>query len=81
MRLFTALDLPGEVVKNLESFVARLKPSARIQWSPPANLHVTTKFIGEWPEARLGELQKALGGDPGASGYRSDDRRSRILPK
>jgi 2'-5' RNA ligase len=43
----------------------RLKPAARIQWSPPANLHVTTKFIGEWPEARLGELKTVLEGLPG----------------
>ncbi len=60
MRLFTALHLPGEVVHNLESFVARIKPTARIHWSPPANLHVTTKFIGEWPHDRLPELQIAL---------------------
>jgi len=60
MRLFTGLDLPGEVVGNLEALVARLKPTARIQWSPPANLHITTKFIGEWPEERLPELQAAL---------------------
>lgn len=64
MRLFTALDLPGEAVRNLEAFVARLKPAARIQWSPPANLHVTTKFIGEWPEARLPDLQSALAAIP-----------------
>jgi len=60
MRLFTALDLPGEVVRNLEALVARLKPAARIHWSPPANLHITTKFIGEWPDERLPELQIAL---------------------
>jgi 2'-5' RNA ligase len=62
MRLFTALDLPAAVVRNLEDLLARLKPSARIQWSPPANMHITTKFIGEWPEERLGELEAALAG-------------------
>jgi RNA 2',3'-cyclic 3'-phosphodiesterase len=64
MRLFTGLDLPGEVVRNLEALVARLRPTARIHWSPPANLHVTTKFIGEWPEQRLPELQAALAALP-----------------
>jgi 2'-5' RNA ligase len=64
MRLFTGLDLPAEVVGNLEELLRRLKPSARIHWSPPANLHVTTKFIGEWPESRLGELTGALAGMP-----------------
>jgi RNA 2',3'-cyclic 3'-phosphodiesterase len=61
MRLFTGLELPGEVVRSLEGLVGRLRPTARIQWSPPANLHITTKFIGEWPESRLGELKAALG--------------------
>jgi 2'-5' RNA ligase len=64
MRLFTGLDLPGEVVRNLEALVTRLHPIARIHWSPPANLHVTTKFIGEWSEDRLPELQAALAGLP-----------------
>jgi RNA 2',3'-cyclic 3'-phosphodiesterase len=65
MRLFTGLDLPGDLVANLEELLRRLKPAARIHWSPPANLHVTTKFIGEWPEARLGELKAALAALPG----------------
>ncbi|MCX6626784.1 MAG: RNA 2',3'-cyclic phosphodiesterase [Candidatus Solibacter sp.] len=65
MRLFTGLDLPGEVVANLEELLRRLKPAARIRWSPPANLHVTTRFIGEWPDERLRELKAALAGLPG----------------
>jgi 2'-5' RNA ligase len=64
MRLFTGLDLPGDLAANLEELLRRLKPAARMQWSPPANLHVTTKFIGEWPEERLGELKAALAGLP-----------------
>src|SRR5579884_2491547 len=50
MRLFTGLDLPAEIVGNLKSLLRRLQPEAPINWSPPENLHVTTKFIGEWPE-------------------------------
>jgi 2'-5' RNA ligase len=65
MRLFTALDLPAEVAGNLEDLLRRLRPTARIHWSPPANLHITTKFIGEWPEARLEELKLALMSMPG----------------
>jgi 2'-5' RNA ligase len=60
MRLFVGLDLPAEAIRNLERLLDHLKPSARIAWSPPANLHITTKFIGEWPEARLPELTAAL---------------------
>jgi 2'-5' RNA ligase len=60
MRLFTGLDLPAEVVRNLEQLLQRLRPTARIHWSLPGNLHITTKFIGEWPEKRLDELKTAL---------------------
>jgi RNA 2',3'-cyclic 3'-phosphodiesterase len=65
MRLFVGLDLPAELVRSLDGLLAELRPTARIQWSPPANLHITTKFIGAWPEARLPELTEALAAIPG----------------
>jgi len=52
--------LNPSVDRNLERLFERLRPTARIYWSLPANLHLTTKFIGEWPEERLGELKAAL---------------------
>lgn len=61
MRLFIGIDLPPDVIANLEDLLQRLKPAAQINWSPPRNLHITTKFIGEWPEERLAELKTALG--------------------
>jgi len=60
MRLFTGLDLPLEVIRALDALLDKLRPTARIKWSPPANLHITTRFIGEWPEERLPELRAAL---------------------
>lgn len=60
MRLFTGLDLPGEVETQLDRLLKELRPKAHINWSPVANLHITTKFIGEWPEAQLPELISAL---------------------
>jgi RNA 2',3'-cyclic 3'-phosphodiesterase len=62
MRLFTAIDLPAEVIFRLERLLSALRPEAPIHWSPLDNLHITTKFIGEWPESRLEELDKALAG-------------------
>src|SRR5438067_165851 len=62
MRFFTAIDMPEDVLRNVEILLDRLKPTARIKWSPPSNLHITTKFIGEWPEDRLPELNGALAG-------------------
>ncbi len=62
MRLFTAIDLPEEMLDRLREFLARLRHSAKLRWSEPENLHVTIKFIGEWPEARIEELKRALTG-------------------
>ncbi|HVN05564.1 MAG TPA: RNA 2',3'-cyclic phosphodiesterase [Bryobacteraceae bacterium] len=64
MRLFTGLDLPAEVIANLHHLLDQLRPTARIKWSPPENLHITTRFIGEWPQERLDELKAALAGMP-----------------
>ena len=61
MRLFTAIDLPSEILLRLERLISALRPEALIKWSPLDNLHVTLKFIGEWPEARLPELDEVLG--------------------
>src|SRR5262249_40717769 len=60
MRLFIGLDVPPDVVGKLEALLDRLRPAARINWCAPSNLHITTKFIGEWPEERLDELKTAL---------------------
>lgn len=60
MRLFTGVDVPYPMRRNLELLLELLRPTARISWSPLANLHVTTKFIGEWPRERLDELKTAL---------------------
>ena len=60
MRLFVGLDLPANIKSNLGKLVDSLRPTAKMRWSPVANLHITTKFIGEWPEARLDEMKAAL---------------------
>jgi RNA 2',3'-cyclic 3'-phosphodiesterase len=69
MRLFAAIDIPAEVRENLRQFVARLKPFAKLNWSPVDNLHITTKFIGEWPEDRLGQMKAALSKAAGTGGF------------
>ena len=60
MRLFTAIDLSPEMREKLAAFLAKLRPLAKLRWSPVENLHITTKFIGEWPEARIEEMKTAL---------------------
>lgn len=60
MRLFTAIDIPPPVRSRLSALLDLLRPAAKLRWSPVENLHVTTKFIGEWPDQRLGEMHDAL---------------------
>jgi 2'-5' RNA ligase len=64
MRLFTAIDIPADLTEAMRSFVNRLRPTAKIGWSPVENLHITTKFIGDWPEHRLDEMKNVLGSVP-----------------
>ena len=60
MRLFVAIDIADGVRENLRALIDRLRPAARLSWSRVDNLHITTKFIGEWPEAKLDEMKRAL---------------------
>ncbi len=60
MRLFTGIALPEPILERLERVLARLRPTAQLRWSPVENLHITTKFIGEWPDERLSEVHQAL---------------------
>ncbi len=62
MRLFTGIEIPDEIKNRLEVLIEHLRPNASLKWSPVYNLHITTKFIGEWPSGRLDELKGALRG-------------------
>src|SRR6476661_8407457 len=64
MRLFTGIEIAPGVMANLLGLLERLRPAANINWSPPQNLHITTKFIGEWTDGRLLELKAALANVP-----------------
>ena len=74
MRLFTGIDLPEDVMDVLERLLARFRPAAHLKWSPAYNMHVTARFIGEWPEARLPELNDALAKVPPRPAIRVDLR-------
>jgi len=61
VRLFVALDLPGEVREALTALIAGLKPKSRdARWVEPRNLHVTLKFIGFIDASKLQPIQDAL---------------------
>jgi 2'-5' RNA ligase len=57
MRLFVGLDFPWETKQLLGSLAGGI-PGAR--WVPPANYHLTLRFIGEMPAHRAEEIDHAL---------------------
>ncbi|MBK5293141.1 MAG: RNA 2',3'-cyclic phosphodiesterase [Acidobacteriia bacterium] len=62
MRLFTGIDLPAAVSARVAGLIEQFRPFAPLRWSPPANLHITTKFIGAWPAHRVNEMISVLQG-------------------
>ena len=61
MRLFVALDIDESIRQRLTTFVEGVRgfaPDAR--WVNPESLHVTLKFIGEWPNESVPQIEKAL---------------------
>ena len=72
MRLFTGIELPEDVRERLERLLIHLRPCAHLKWSPVYNLHVTLKFIGEWKEGKLPELEQALRSVPHRAGIPID---------
>jgi RNA 2',3'-cyclic 3'-phosphodiesterase len=69
MRLFTGIAIPPEILGKLDVVLAELRPLAPLKWTPLPNLHITTRFIGQWPEPRLAELTNALRQMPAPSEF------------
>jgi len=57
IRLFVAIELPEDVRESLSHLQAGL-PGAR--WTPPENMHLTLRFIGEVQEPAVDEIGEAL---------------------
>ena len=63
IRAFVALTLPIELVERAAELQGELRRAAegrRIAWVPPANMHVTLKFLGEVPEESVPAIDGAL---------------------
>ncbi|HKU25147.1 MAG TPA: RNA 2',3'-cyclic phosphodiesterase, partial [Candidatus Sulfotelmatobacter sp.] len=66
MRLFVALDIDAEIRERLARFADGLRqfaPDAR--WVKEESLHITLKFIGEWPEPEVDRIKGELAGVAG----------------
>jgi len=61
LRTFIALDMPAEIKAALANYVQSLKSlRGRVSWTKPENLHLTLKFLGDTPAARIEEIAAAL---------------------
>ena len=65
LRLFVAIPIPEAVRSELAGVQNELRPLAAprdVRWTPPAQLHLTLKFLGSVPEERLDTVKKSLAG-------------------
>lgn len=63
MRTFVAIDLDAPLRAALRDLQSRLKraPLAHLgRWVDPESIHLTLKFLGDVPAARLPEVRQAL---------------------
>jgi 2'-5' RNA ligase len=61
MRLFIATDIDDAIRQHIATFLDGVRDFAPdVRWVGADSLHITLKFIGEFPENRLEELKQAL---------------------
>jgi len=61
MRLFLAISLPPETVGEIDRAIAPLRAAApALRWIPAEKWHLTMRFIGEEPVARVAEIRAAI---------------------
>jgi len=60
MRLFIALALPRSLRRSLERLQNMQHGIYGVRWVPPANMHLTLRFLGDTQESRLDDLNAAL---------------------
>jgi len=71
-RVFIAVELPPEVRARLAQHVDSLRkaiPDVRASWARQENLHLTLKFLGEVPIAKVEVLSVAAGAAARASDH------------
>jgi RNA 2',3'-cyclic 3'-phosphodiesterase len=74
MRLFIAIEIPHEIKNEMAEIQRRLKDGGvDASWTRPEGIHLTLKFLGEVPEAKLSPIMAALmGAANGVNGCRLD---------
>ena len=61
IRCFIALPLPGKIISRISDLQNRLKKSGEnIKWTPPENIHITLKFLGDLTPDQIWETKGRL---------------------
>ena len=60
MRLFVSVDLPPELAEPVGALQAEFEDASGLDFTDPAQAHLTLKFLGDTPEHRLEEIEAAL---------------------
>jgi 2'-5' RNA ligase len=61
IRAFVTVDLEPQTVQKIAAAIVQLRPRIPgIRWLPPANFHLTLKFLGDIEEAKVAPIAAAL---------------------
>lgn len=61
IRAFIAVELAPAAIANIESAITELKPKLpAIRWVPPANFHLTVKFLGDIDASQVEAIANTL---------------------
>jgi 2'-5' RNA ligase len=61
MRLFIAIEIPEDIMQAIAKVQRQLRAGgADANWTRPEGIHLTLKFLGEVPEAKVPEITAAM---------------------
>ena len=61
IRAFVAVELEPQTVQKIAAVIVQLRPRIPgVRWLPPANFHLTLKFLGDIEEAKVAPIAAAL---------------------
>lgn len=81
MRTFIAIDIPESIRAEIRALMESLRAAApRLRWVRPAGLHITLKFIGETPPAKVEQVKQLLAALPPAEPIQIAIRQTGFFP-
>ncbi len=61
IRTFIAVDISAEVRARAAALIERLQASeVKASWTRPENMHLTLKFLGDTPDAKIADVCRAV---------------------